>query len=88
MDFCSHSCEHFDFFILAFLPARIPFSVDGVRGDFLTGEESPIERSQEVTKMKKKWCGQCPIWLKHAWTMVSCSGPCPEEAYVEVDEGD
>ncbi len=38
-------------------------------------------------QMKKvKWCYWCPVRMSHPGQLASCHGPCPEEAYVEIDK--
>ena len=43
-------------------------------------------RKAEVNNMKKRWCYWCQVRLSSAGLLASCPGPCPDEAFVEVDD--
>lgn len=48
---------------------------------------SGLRNNPEVKKMKKKkWCYWCPVRLTYPGVLEACDGPCPKEAYVEIDD--
>ena len=34
---------------------------------------------------KMKWCYWCPVRMGHDGQLLNCNGPCPKEAYIEVN---